>query len=147
MTSRQGAFSTALRDALAAAPAPARAVGVLPEVVHFATNNPDAPLLCLATPRAVRLPCSVVVPDLPMVTEGDEVWLGAGSLRVGDIEVRVGRWWRPPTPRLVDVDAARSRAAALDLPNCNALHESLGVVRGTGRCNPRLESCSGPVRG
>ena len=108
-----GAFSTALRGLLEAPERAATVIGVLPEAAHIGTGDPAIPLVCLATPRAVRLPCSIVVSALPEVEVGDVVWLGDGGLRLGGVVVRPARWWRPPTPVLSDVAAVRSRAPVL----------------------------------
>ncbi len=88
-------------------------IGVVPEAAHIGTGDSDVPLVCVATPRAVRLPCSIVVPALPEVAVGDVVWLGERGLRLAGVAVRPARWWRPPTPLLCDVPAARSRAQLL----------------------------------
>ena len=62
---------------------------------HYATGREDVPVLCMATPDAVRLPGSVLVPSVP-----------GGPLRVADGRLAdaartwyVARWWPPPRPR------------------------------------------------
>ena len=54
-----------------------------PVSVHYATGDPTAPVVCVATPAAVRLPCSVVVTSLPD----------------GPFALHVTRWWTPPRPQ------------------------------------------------
>lgn len=53
-----------------------------PVSVHYETDDCDVPVLCVATPAAVRLPHSLVVPALP-----------AGAFRPA-----VTRWWTPDRP-------------------------------------------------
>ena len=50
--------------------------------VHYDTGAAAAPVVCVATAAAVRLPHSVVVADLPG----------------GSFTLRVNRWWTPPRP-------------------------------------------------
>jgi hypothetical protein len=51
--------------------------------VHYRTGHVSAPVVCVATPAAVRLPHSLVVAELP----------------TGEFVPRVTRWWEPPRPR------------------------------------------------
>lgn len=53
-----------------------------PVSVHYATGDPAVPVLCVATPAAVRLPNSALVAELPP----------------GSPELTVRRWWRPDRP-------------------------------------------------
>lgn len=50
--------------------------------VHYETGDPAVPVLCVASPAAVRLPHSLVVPALP----------------TGDVRPAVTRWWTPDRP-------------------------------------------------
>ena len=50
--------------------------------VHFQTGVASVPVVCVATPEAVRLPHSVLVARLPD----------------GPFVARVTRWWSPPRP-------------------------------------------------
>jgi hypothetical protein len=61
--------------------------------VHYATGDPDLPVLCVGTLEAVRLPGSLVVPALP---GSGTAYAGRGRLVVGRGSWRVVRWWRPP---------------------------------------------------
>ncbi len=63
--------------------------------VHYATGRDDLPVLCVADPSAVRLPCAVLAPVLP---RGDLV-AGGGALRADGLVWRTARWWRPDRPR------------------------------------------------
>ena len=121
------AFSTALRGLIGVPGRAVSVIGVVPDAAHIATGDPDVPLVCVATSRAVRLPCSMVVSTLPEVAVGDVVWLGAGGVRLAGVAVRPTRWWRPPTPLLCDVDAARSRARLL--PSLRELDRSARPAR------------------
>ena len=90
-----------------------RVLAVLSAALHVDTGRPDSPLLCIATPDAIRLPCAITVPRLPAVRAGDLVRIGGGRIVLGSVEVTAARWVRPPRPRLTDVPRARDRAAAL----------------------------------
>lgn len=79
---------------------------------HFATGRDDVPVLCLATPDAVRLPASVLVPALP-----------SGPLRVAEGRMAdatrtwyVARWWQPPRPRGLVPPSEPPRPAGVDVP-------------------------------
>jgi hypothetical protein len=62
--------------------------------VHYDTGRDDAPVLCVCTPDAVRLPASLVAPALPdrALTARD------GMLADGTTTWQVVRWWQPPRP-------------------------------------------------
>lgn len=53
-----------------------------PASVHYETGDRTVPVLCVATPGAVRLPNSVLVAELPVATP----------------RLVVRRWWRPDRP-------------------------------------------------
>ncbi|NUR09527.1 MAG: DUF2877 domain-containing protein [Nocardioidaceae bacterium] len=77
--------ASSLLAGLVDGPAPALTeVARTPVSVHFDTGRDDVPVLCVATPRAVRLPNAVLVAHLP-----DDPPAG----------FRVTRWWRPARPR------------------------------------------------
>jgi hypothetical protein len=63
--------------------------------VHYETGDAAVPVLCVALPGAVRLPCSVVVRRLPA---GEDLAVGDGHLREAGASWRVSRWWTPPRP-------------------------------------------------
>jgi hypothetical protein len=67
--------------------------------VYLRTGDPDRPALCLAQPAAVRVPCAVVVGQVPVLAVGIAGTVGDGALSIGPFEGRLGRWWRPPRPR------------------------------------------------
>jgi hypothetical protein len=93
-----------------------RAAVVTARAAYFTTGDPARPVLCLAAPDAVRLPCAVVLDGpLPAVGSTGSVAgsVGAGELRVGALTARIGRWWRPPRPRGLGRIPARAVAAAL----------------------------------
>jgi hypothetical protein len=54
--------------------------------VHYETNDRAVPVVCVATPAAVRLPHSLVVPALP----------------TGAFRPAVTRWWTPDRPTALD---------------------------------------------
>jgi uncharacterized protein DUF2877 len=62
--------------------------------VHYETGDERVPVICVATPDAVRLPASLLSPVLP----SGPVTLGDGALQ-GTRTWRVTRWWQPPRPR------------------------------------------------
>ncbi|MBO0870864.1 MAG: hypothetical protein J2P15_20105, partial [Micromonosporaceae bacterium] len=72
---------------------------------YFATGAPDAPLLCLCLPEAVRLPCALIADDLPAAGQHpagspeQTGRVGGGRLEVAGYTARVARWWRPYRPR------------------------------------------------
>ncbi len=109
------AASASLADLLTGVVRPARVVGVLDSAVYLATDHPETPMVCLALPTAVRVPCAAVVGagSLPTPRIGDGAQVGAGGVVVGDAAYRVGRWWQPPRPRgLRRVDPPALTAAA-----------------------------------
>ncbi|MGZ4436697.1 MAG: oxamate carbamoyltransferase subunit AllH family protein [Nocardioides sp.] len=63
--------------------------------VHYATGQATLPLLCVATPDAVRLPYAVQTSTLP---DHGAVGVGKGMLEATTVTWRVSRWWRPPQP-------------------------------------------------
>ncbi len=76
--------------------------------LHYETGDPRVPTLCLCTPRAVRLPNTVLTPVLPPpAAHGPRAALvaGDGGLRAAGMVWRVARWWRPPAPRDLPVPA------------------------------------------
>ncbi|HET6652667.1 MAG TPA: DUF2877 domain-containing protein [Nocardioides sp.] len=75
------AASTLTATALPLAPEWVEAVRT-PVSVHYASGDIAAPVVCVATADAVRLPHSVVVAELP----------------TGSFTPRVNRWWTPPRP-------------------------------------------------
>lgn len=87
------AASTLVADVL---DAPLVEVARTPVSVHYETGHPAVPVLCVATPEAVRLPNAAVVTELP----------------VGRPQLVVRRWWSPPRPTGL-VPPAPARLAGL----------------------------------
>jgi hypothetical protein len=80
--------------------------------VHYATGRDDVPVLCVATPDAVRLPASLLTPVLP--TGGPEV--ASGVLRSGSTAWPVTRWWRPPRPTGLAAPPSVAPVPGVDVP-------------------------------
>jgi hypothetical protein len=81
-----GAASTLLADLLVVPGLRLVEVARTSTSVHYETGRPDVPVLCVATPEAVRLPNAFVTRELPAVPElVDATW-------------RVTRWWHPERP-------------------------------------------------
>jgi hypothetical protein len=78
--------------------------------IYLATGDPDCPALCLVDPFATRVPCAIVVRELPEPSDG---MVGDGMVDIGPFTGRVTRWWRPPRPR--GLGAARSRSVVASL--------------------------------
>jgi hypothetical protein len=86
---------------------------------HFETGRDDVPVLCVATPEAVRLPNTFVTPALPEARElVDATW-------------RVTRWWHPARPVRLRTPAA-TRLRCLPAPSCDVLEPEALVGRGAG---------------
>ena len=65
--------------------------------VHYETELPGLPDVCVATHTAVRLPHAVVVDTLP----GADLVVERSCLTDGSRRWRVSRWWSPSRPRVV----------------------------------------------
>lgn len=109
-----GAASTLLAGLLGCVPTALREVVRTPVSRHYETGDADVPVLCLATPHAVRLPNTVVVVRLPDALTGTSA-------------VTVTRWWQPPRPR--GLVAPRLLP---DLPAATVVVPSELVGRGSG---------------
>jgi hypothetical protein len=108
--------------------------------VHYETGSPQAPVLSVVTPSAVRLPASLVVTTLPAPGAAS---LGRGRLVVGGTTWRVTRWWRPARPQglRAPADDRHTELAALlpdtseegvPLPSYGGLAPATLVGRGPG---------------
>src|SRR2546423_1204125 len=64
-THMSGVASAAVAPALTGPVLEGRVLAAFPAAVHIGTGSAELPLVCLATPAAVRLPCAVVVLRLP----------------------------------------------------------------------------------
>lgn len=98
-----GAAATTLAPLLDGPVHPARVVGTVPTALHVVADDPRVPLICVCTPEAVRLPCSMVVPG-PLPAHLGRASVGNGFIRLGDTWIGVGRWWRPLRPRFSNPD-------------------------------------------
>jgi hypothetical protein len=100
------AASAAVAPLVDGPPQAIRVAALTSRAVYFTTRDPAHPVLCLATPDAVRLPCALVLGpgrspgDLALLGDlAQDGFVGGGMLRIGGLTARVGRWWRPPRPR------------------------------------------------
>lgn len=116
----RSATSAALAPLFAAAPRPVEVAAATGSALYLATGDPDVPALCVTGPDAVRVPCAVVVTAVPPPAPAV---LGAGSLVIGALTIRVGRWWRP------------SRPARRPISPAVAVHLA-GLVRATRSIDP-----------
>jgi Protein of unknown function (DUF2877) len=93
--------STAVELALVGPTRTATVIATGPDALYLAVDDPGRTTMCLASARAVRVPCALVLdakvppPQLPAETLGQ---LGGGLLTIGEQAFRVSRWWRPPRP-------------------------------------------------
>jgi hypothetical protein len=94
--------------------------------VHYETGRDDVPVLCVATPDAVRLPPSLLTLELPT---GD-VRLDVGVLRSASTRWPVTRWWRPARPTGLAAPSEAPAPAGLEVPA--AIEPDLLVGRGPG---------------
>jgi hypothetical protein len=118
-----GSASSLLGRLLDRPAAAARVVAALPTAVHVGTGAEEMPLISVQLPRAVALPCSLVVDALPDVRPGDPAVVGDGGLQLGGVWLRPARWAAPPRPRLSHPH--RAAIAAADLPTSS--WEELGL--------------------
>jgi hypothetical protein len=109
-----------------AAPAPAapvllgaaravRVIAVTSSAAYLATGDRRLPALCLSAPDAMRLPCSLVLPDRSLggLRAGQPGTVGGGAVRVDDRAWRVARWWRPARPSPAERPPTPAATAAL----------------------------------
>lgn len=108
-----GAASTAVRPVLEAPRRPARVLAVFPVGVYLEVRTETEPsVLAVITGEATRLPNSVLLAGaLPHVTVGDDAYVGDRGIDLGQLTLRVRRWW-DPAPPLGRIDGARLAAAA-----------------------------------
>ena len=88
-----------------------RLVASTPAAAYLTTGDPDLPVLCLAGPDAVRLPCALVLAAVPPLS--GPAFVGGGTVSVGAFTAQVRRWWRPPRPRGLARIPARAVAGLL----------------------------------
>ncbi len=109
---------------------PARRVevaAIVPHAVYLATGDPDCPALCLADRQAVRVPCALLVDEVPRgLARGATGTAGDGALTLPGFAARVARWFRPPRPRHARL---RGRAAPTPDPALDGLTRALAEGR------------------
>lgn len=92
-----GVASLAVRDLLRGPRRSGRVLAVLPQAIYleFPDSAPAPRVLAVSQPDAVRLPNAIVAryPDSPLT--GAEASAGEDRVTVGDLDVRVVRWWDP----------------------------------------------------
>lgn len=95
------AASTAVELALVGPAHTATVIATGPDALYLAVDDSSQTTMCLASARAVRVPCALVLdpkvspPEVAAETTGQ---VGGGVLTVGGLAFRVSRWWRPPRP-------------------------------------------------
>lgn len=114
-----GAASTLLADLLVQPRLRLTEVARTRTSVHYDTGRADVPVLCVATPDAVRLPHTFVTTELPVARE------------IVDATWRVTRWWHPPRPVGL-APPPPERVAALACTPYDVLVPSALVGRGAG---------------
>lgn len=90
--------------------------------VHYETEVPAVPVLCVALPDAVRLPATLLTDRLPAARAHGETAV---------MTLAVTRWWRPARPPRLAVPGP----AVLDRlprPTCTVLEPTALVGRGEG---------------
>ncbi|WP_308169854.1 DUF2877 domain-containing protein [Acrocarpospora catenulata] len=127
-----GAASMAVRPALETPRRPARVLAAFPAAIYLELRTEVEPhVIALVTAEATRLPNAVVLTEpLTGISAGDDAWVGDGAIEVGDIAVRVRRWWNPapPLPPADPVRLARSLAQLGEI--CDASPRRPGLTGG-----------------
>lgn len=111
------AASTALTSLLNGPARPAEVIAAFPVALYLTTTEG---VVALETPAAVRLPNALTLHPADHATvvrhagsSGGRLVVGGGGVRVGPVELVVGRWW-DPVPRLGSRLDAPTLAARLD---------------------------------
>jgi hypothetical protein len=90
---------------------PLRVLGRAGPALHLDTGgHTDTAVVSVTAGRAVRLPASVQLAG-PLPRSVTTARAGLGRLLLGDLQVRVHRWWRPLAPGVRDPRRAAVRAA------------------------------------
>lgn len=128
-----GAASLAVRDLVSGHPRGGRVVAAFRSCAYAEVSGR---LLAVEATGGLRLPCAVVlgqsgqageVGPLGGVRAGDRVETGGRVLRLGELSVRVARWWAPASPK-----NARPRAGCLRPGTDETAWDAL-VLRWLGR--------------
>jgi Protein of unknown function (DUF2877) len=115
-----GSASLAVRQPVTGSPRPVRIVAANPDAVHLELSPaaPEPRLLVVASAGSSRLPNGIAVaPDgLDRAAEAadDDGWVGRGTVQVGELAVRVLRWW-DPSPVLGPLSRVRLEQGAAAL--------------------------------
>src|SRR5690606_15073492 len=93
-TQVSGAASTALRPVFSAPRRPARVLAAFPAGLYLEVRTELEPhVVAVVTGEATRLPNAVVLNgDMPRAEVGDDAAVGDGSIEVGGLSRRAGRW-------------------------------------------------------
>jgi Protein of unknown function (DUF2877) len=115
-----GAASLAVRQPVTGSPRPVRIIVASQDAVHLELplSAPEPRLLVLASAGTSRLPNGISIgPDsldrAAAAADGDG-WVGRGTVGVGDLAVRVLRWW-DPSPVLGPLSRVRLEQGAAAL--------------------------------
>jgi hypothetical protein len=135
-----GSASLAVRQPVTGSPRPVRIVAANPDAVHLELPPaaPEPRLLVVASAGSSRLPNGIAVApdglDRAAAAADDEGWVGRGTVQVGELAVRVLRWW-DPSPVLGPLSRVRLEQGAA------ALHRAC-TAAGRG---PSLAGQDGPA--
>jgi uncharacterized protein DUF2877 len=115
-----GSASLAVRQPVTGSPRPVRIVAANPDAVHLELPPaaPEPRLLVVASAGSSRLPNGIAVApdglDRAAAAAGEDGWVGRGTVQVGELAVRVLRWW-DPSPVLGPLSRVRLEQGAAAL--------------------------------
>jgi hypothetical protein len=115
-----GSASLAVRQPVTGSPRPVRIVAANPDAVHLELPPaaPEPRLLVVASAGSSRLPNGIAVApdglDRAGAAADDDGWVGRGTVQVGELAVRVLRWW-DPSPVLGPLSRVRLEQGAAAL--------------------------------
>jgi hypothetical protein len=115
-----GSASLAVRQPVTGSPRPVRIVAANPDAVHLELPPaaPEPRLLVVASAGSSRLPNGIAVApdglDRAAAAADDDGWVGRGTVQVGELAVRVLRWW-DPSPVLGPLSRVRLEQGAAAL--------------------------------
>ncbi|GHH64473.1 hypothetical protein GCM10017673_07200 [Streptosporangium violaceochromogenes] len=138
-----GAASTALRRTMESPRSPARVLAAFPSGIYLEVRAASEPqVIAVVTGEAVRLPNAMVVGrPVPRVAVGDEAHVGDGSIDVGRLSLRAGRWW-DPAPPLGRVDPARLAAALPVMAELCDRSPRRPALEGNGAARALVRGCA-----